>query len=116
MYAVLCTQGEMTAKELLKECPENKFAPVLVMRNEEGTIVPVFKSEDMAARFTKRNLPKEWGIFGAIPLTIRDCEWMEEKQWKFCLLTFPRKLVDVVEFDIEILEYEESPDVLTKRI
>ena len=116
MFAILCTQGEMTARELFKECKENKFAPILIMRNEEGTIVPIFHNQDTAHKFTKRNVPKEWAIFGAVQLTPRDCEWMEMKGWKFCLLDFPRKLKDVVDFDVEILEYDEVPDVFAHRI
>lgn len=113
MFAVLCTQGEMTAFQVLKECRKDKFAPILVMRNEGESVVPLFPSQKVAARFVDRNLPKEWGVTGAVQVTEQDLEFLEGKGHRFCLLNFPRKLTDIVEFDIEILEYVEAPAIST---
>lgn len=112
IYAVLCSQGEMSVQELFRECRQNKFAPILVMRQDDGpTIVPCFKTQETTYKFVKRNIPKEWAVFGAVELTVQDLEWMESKGWQFSLMDFPRKLTDVVDFDVEILEYDDEPMV-----
>jgi hypothetical protein len=114
MYAVLCTQGHMTVQEIMRECRENRFSPILSMvaHGDDEVIIPVSKNQNVLQKFAKRNLPKSWGLGGAVALTDRDLKWLESKGFKFCNLEFPRKLKDVVEFDIEILEYEEAPDVM----
>lgn len=111
MYAILSSQGEMTLREVVKECHDDKFAPIVVIKNGENTVIPLFNSDSVLRRFVERNLPKDW-IFGSVSLTIRDLHWMEAKSWKFHVFEHPRKLKDIADFDVGILEYEEAPSVL----
>jgi hypothetical protein len=112
---VLCTQGEMSLGEVLRECRNDCWVPLLVMRPDEGPpVVPVFPLEETARDFARRNLPKKW-VHGAVALTDRDLEWMDSKGWDVVRYDFPRKLKDVVEFDIEILEFDEPPEVRFKK-
>jgi hypothetical protein len=107
MYAVFCTQGHMTRQELKEECSSEKWIPILVMWEigKNYPVVPLFETATLAGKFVRRNLPKEW-LCGVVDIKMRDAEWMDMKGWKATELTFPRKLKDVVRFDIEILEYE----------
>jgi hypothetical protein len=97
----------MSAQEIRAECAIEKWLPILVMRpkNEPGTVVPVFDSAYVAHKFAKRNLPSNW-LCGTVVLRRRDAEWMDDKGWRAKKLDYPRKLTNVVDFDIEILEYE----------
>ena len=111
MYVILCGQDHMSYSDMAKECSTGKWLPILVMRTgEESTIVPVFESVNTAIGFIRRNLPKDW-ICGTVPLRMRDAEWMDEHHWKAIKFDFPRKLKDIVEFDVEILEYEKEHNV-----
>jgi len=97
----------MSAQEVKAECGVEKWLPILVMRSEKepGPVVPVFDSPHVAAKFARRNLPSNW-LCGIIDLRRRDAEWMDSRGWRAKKLDYPRKLKDVVDFDIEILEYE----------
>jgi len=97
----------MSAREIKAECSVEKWLPILVMRSEKepGPVVPVFDSRDIARKFAKRNLPSNW-LCGTVVLRRRDAEWMDNHGWHAKKLDYPRKLTDVVKFDIEILEYE----------
>lgn len=118
MFGILCTQGHMSPRQIKTECVEQKFAPLLVMKanGDEDTILPVFTSQHTAMKFARRNLPKAWGLGGAVVLTQRDLDWFRDKGFAFSQMSFPRKLKDVVDFDIEILEYDESPDIEVHRV
>ena len=74
-------------------------------KKEPETVVPVFDSTQIAAKFAKRNLPHDW-LCGSVILRRRDAEWMDNKGWRAKKLDYPRKLANTVDFDIEILEYE----------
>ena len=110
-YCILCAQNYMTYQDMVKECTKEKWLPVLVMRAAEDTpIVPVFDNIETANKFIKRNLPKDW-LCGTIPMSLRDATWMDEHGWKAIKFSFPRRLTDVVKFDVEILEYEQNHNV-----
>jgi hypothetical protein len=95
----------MTKKEFREECSSGKWLPILVMRTEEKIIVPIFDTALMAGQFVKRNLPQNW-LCGVVDLQVKDAQLMDDRGWEAIKFTFPRKLKDVVDFDVEILEFE----------
>lgn len=106
--AILCGHGHMNYNDMVKECQEENWLPVLVLRTKDmpadsPPIVPIFQSEQVAAGFIRRNLPKDW-LCGTIKITLRDASWMDDKGWRALEFTFPRKMKDVVNFDVEVLE------------
>ena len=112
MYCIACTHGEMSCRDVLVECTAGKWVPILVMRPDDGPpVVPCFQSIDVARNFARRNLPKNW-LCGVVNLRLGDAEWIEGKGWEVVVYGFPRKLKDVVPFDIEVLEYDEEPAVI----
>ena len=112
IYCIVCTQGEMSYQDVLRECKSQKWVPILVMRLEEGPpIIPCFESTEVARNFARRNLPKSW-LRGVVNLTMRDTQWIDKKGWRIVLYDFPKKLKDVVPFDIEVLEYDEEPKII----
>ena len=103
----------MTVTDVQKECVFEKWVPLMVMRMNDKVILPCFRHTDVARRFIERNLPKGT-VCGVVNLTIRDAEWIDEKGWSPAVYDFPRKLTDVVEFDVEILEYDSDHEVIVQ--
>jgi hypothetical protein len=97
----------MTAKEIKEECISGKWLPILVMRtnSEDNPIVPMFDSVSVVSKFIKRNLPPNW-LCGIVDLCPQDAQWMDSKGWKAIKFDYPRKMKDIVDFDVEIIEFE----------
>jgi hypothetical protein len=105
-----------TALSVLRaRCLTRMFSVSVSRRNgclEEGPpIIPCFESTEVARNFARRNLPKSW-LRGVVNLTMRDTQWIDKKGWRIVLYDFPKKLKDVVPFDIEVLEYDEEPKII----
>lgn len=101
---IVCGQNYMTRQDMRQECA-NKWMPILVMKRNDQILIPVFASSNTAMRFAKRNLPKDW-LCGHAEIT-EDLRKLFDMKGLLCeQLAIPRKLKDIVEFDIEILEYE----------
>jgi hypothetical protein len=103
----------MTAQEMKVECGTQKWVPILVIREKDRPIVPVFEDPHIAMRFARRNLPEEW-FCGTVELDIRDAKWMDKKGWQAIKFTYPRVLKDVFVFDVEILEYEPDQKLIMR--
>ncbi len=116
MIAILCTEGRMKHHEIKDECPAGKWAPIFCYRENSKTIIPIFLEEQVAIAFVRRNLPRDW-VKGAVVLTDRDLDWMKKKDWEVREMKYPNKLKDIksINFDLEILEFEEQPDFFIKR-
>jgi hypothetical protein len=107
-FGLFCAQNHMTIKELKEECTAGKWLPMLIMQADDNSpIIPIFDTVDIAVRFAKKNLPKEW-VCGIVDIKLRDAKWMDEKGWKAIKFTYPRKLKDIVKFNVEILEYDQE--------
>ena len=105
----------MNSKELKEECTAGKWLPILVMRTDEGAkpIVPMFDSTKVAAKFVKRNLPRGW-LCGTVNMRLKDAQWMDDNGWKAIKFDYPRIMKDIVEFDIEIFEFETNHELVIK--
>jgi hypothetical protein len=115
-YAVVCTQGEMGLQEIRAECKPERWVPILVMRCEGKTKVPTFTNPDVAKQFVRRNLPERWRKgSGVVNVTAEYARIFKSKGWEVLTYDFPRKMVDIVEFDIEVVEYTDDVDVVTRR-
>jgi len=106
-YCIFCTQGQMTPQEFRKECGSECWLPILIFRNpgDQTIVVPVFESREIAKRFARKNLPRDW-YCGTLNMRMRDAEWMDNRGWRAIKYNYPHKMTDKVEFDIEILEFE----------
>lgn len=106
----------MKYHEVKEECSSGRWAPIFCYRENSKTVIPIFSDENIAIAFVRRNLPKDW-VKGAVVLTNRDLDWMVEKGWQIKEMIYPNKLKDIknIKFDLEILEFEETPDFFVKR-
>jgi hypothetical protein len=43
---------------------------------------------------------------------MRDAEWMDERGWEAIKFEYPRILKDIIEFDVEILEFEPDHELI----
>ena len=102
-YCIWCGHGCMSKGEIIKECSEDAMLPILIMRTPDEVIVPLFNNPQIAKQFIKRNLPSDWQC-GLVQITLSEAQLMDDKGWKAIVFTFPRKLKDVVEFNIEIFD------------
>lgn len=111
LFALVCTQGHMKFEEIQKECVPGKWAPLVVYRQDDKTILPLFESPKLARRFAERNLPKEW-LTGIVNLNPPDGAILDKKGILQKLFTvFPNKLTDIVEFDIVVHEFDPDTEV-----
>lgn len=111
MIAILHTDGGLNAEDIYQECHDDKWAPVLTYQKDGVTTVVVFNSEEIAKKFIKRNLNKNW-IVGAVYLGDEGIEFIKSKGWNIELMDWPRKLS---EFQFEVVEFETSPHVQCTR-
>lgn len=115
IWFVFSTMGEMNLKDILNECQNQSWVPLLIVRTNEEVLIPYFYSQENAIKFAKRNLPKNQ-IFGTTILTENDIEilkenWVNKKGWKLQGLNHPRLMKDLGKFDVEVFEFSEKPDV-----
>jgi len=111
MIAIICTDGQLSHKDIQRECIKQKWIPLLTLKSQEKTILPVFNLADIAYKFVVRNLPKEWK-HGCVHLTNDDIATIIKKNWTIQPMDFPRKIKDNPEFEMsfEIHEFTEEPD------
>ena len=117
--AAITTAGEMSFSDIKNECGKEGWVPLVVYKVEADgvsqVVLPLFSSEDVCKKWCKRNLPKEWDLFGGCFLQKEDLEQFEkEKGWTFQSFSFPRKIKDVVEFIVEPCELNSNPEVYAR--
>jgi hypothetical protein len=110
IYAIVCAQNEMSYQDVAKECTQEKWVPLLVMRADDDLIIPLFEDVRIAKQFAKRNLPESW-LSGVVNITEDDAAFIDAKGWNHVLYNYPRKVKDIVKFDIEILEYKPGKEL-----
>jgi len=110
LYAIVCTQGHMKLKDINDECLPQKWAPLVVFRQDGKTILSLFDSPLIAKRFAERNFPKTW-LTGMVNLNPRDFEILNEKGILCTTFQFPRKLKPTDELDIIIHEFDPDTEV-----
>jgi hypothetical protein len=119
MFALLYTDGQLILRDIMKECIQQKWIPLLVYRENDDVnpILPVFNDEDVAKSFMKRNLPKKWS-HGTIMLSEDDLNSIKKKGWMLKNFDFPSKIKDCenILMDLEIFELQEIPDLMTSRL
>lgn len=119
MFALICTDGQMSVSEIHAECVKEKWVPLLVYRSKDSKqpILPTFTLLDTARAFSKRNLPKEW-LKGTVWLTDVDIQNIEKRGWRMEPFEYPRKMKDLpdIEFGFEIHEFAEEPVFKTGRL
>lgn len=111
-WLVFATLGEMKITDVIHECQPGSWAPVLVFRDGDKTVVPILPTQDHAIRFAQRNLPKGQ-VFGTLVLTPEDVEKISKeftaKGFTFVELSHPKKMASKA--DVEVYEFCGAPDV-----
>lgn len=115
LYAIICTDDQMTFEEIANECQAEHWCPLLAYRHEEKVIIPVFRLPTVAGRFVQRNFTKG-GLWGVVGLTSHSLKWMLEKGWILKCFDYPQKICDYgLEQGIEILEFDQQPNLIGYR-
>ncbi len=115
MIFVFTTLGDMSYREVFKECGSEKFAPLLLYEYEGKRILPFFDNAETCRKFCRRNLPKEWPS-GAVHLTKEDLGVLATQNLMFEKFHWPRKIKDLVTWDVHVHEFVNTPDIITDRI
>lgn len=117
MIALIYSDGSISPTDLKKECQNQKWIPLAVVKDKvEQIFVICFNSQDIARKFSKRNFPKNW-IQGSIKLSDADLNFIDKKKWKIKILDFPRLLNSHPEYTLsfEILDFYEEPELFYTR-
>jgi len=110
MLVAFCTEGQMDLDAVIKECGGERWIPLLVIKTENKTVLPIFIDSEVCRKFCKRNLPKDW-VFGCVDLTYEDVEVLAKKDLEVLEFTYPRLLKDAFDFGIEIHEFVSEIEV-----
>ena len=116
MFVILCTEGLMTLNEIETECVNKKWVPILVFRKNQNDTpcVPVFQNNEVAIKFVKKNLPKNW-VNACVHLSSFDYEELISKKWIIKEMNYPHR-IDFSEFFIEIFELKDEPGFRVNRL
>lgn len=119
MFAILCTDGELDYKAVIKECRPEKWIPLFAYyeaKSPNKPIIPLFHDDNTAKNFAKRNFPKEW-LKGAVFVTPENIAWMTERGWEMNPMAFPRKMNGLpgITFGFEVMDFFEEPDIMVRR-
>jgi hypothetical protein len=120
MICILFTDGVMNQHDIVSECKTQKWVPICVYREKSVVdAVPTvigFNDQEMAKKFAKRNLPKDW-VRGGVKLADEDVKWIKDKGWNIEIFTFPKLMNShpVYEISFEVLEFSEEPDLRYQR-
>lgn len=104
LYLAISSDGQMTGQQMLLELQEHRIAPVMTFQQDDKTILPLFKSKEMANKFAKRNTPKEYTI-GTMLVGEKEAEQIKAKGWETEIWDFPKKrpiVVEVLELEREV--------------
>lgn len=117
-YFIFTTFGEMTVQDLINECHQQSWAPLLVARPREPglpTLVPCFPTRAIAAKFVERNMAKNQ-LHGSVTLDVENLaklhsEWVAGRGWKIEYLDHPRRITSTHQLDVEVFELSTQPDI-----
>lgn len=119
MFALIYTDGQLRYNDIAKECLNQKWIPLMIYHDliTSSIILPLFKYESIAKSFMKRNLPRSWS-HGSISLCESDLKNIAIKGWELKEYEYPNKIKDRTDIKIgfEILELDESPDLIATRL
>lgn len=110
MYVIVYTDGMISHQDMIKECIAEKWFPVCVYKNKEteDQTVLFFTSEEVAYKFSKRNLPKTWNR-ACIKIQAKTFEWIKANH-KIEILNWPKNIKDRqdIELSFTIVEFLED--------
>ncbi len=88
-WVVIYPTKDVTLRDLQTECRQDNWAPVLILRNGDRIVVPMFRDVKVCQAFIKRNLPvgEMVGFMGASEV---DLKTYTDKGWEVEWLTHPK--------------------------
>lgn len=118
MICILFTDGVLKLHEI-DECKKEKWVPLCVYREKSTDGVPTvigFDNQEIAKKFAKRNLPKDW-LRGCVELVEEDVAWIKDKGWKIEVFTFPKLMKNhsLYEISFEVVELSGEPELHYQR-
>jgi len=104
-YVVVFTDGDIDIQDIKKDCHVNNWSPVLILRTNEGIVVPLFRDSGICINFIKRNVPKNQMV-GIMGMNEMDTQLFTDKGWKIDWHTYPKLYLNRqgYEIDVEAIE------------
>jgi len=114
-YGIIFNDGNLSIGDFKKECQQESWLPLTVIRQDDETSVPIFTNPETAHKFMKRNFKAREVLTGLLMLTDKDIENIKDKGGKVLDLKWPNKYKDRkdCQIDVEIFEIDSKPDVMT---
>ena len=109
-YFLVSNHGEMSVQEMFRELAEERIAPIVALEGEEKTTVLLFSTSSVCKKFAKRNLPKSW-VNGEIEVHKDDLDFVSSKGWDIEYFDWPRKVRNVDELGVVVLELSRETEV-----
>lgn len=116
MFAVLCSDGAITADDVTGACRREQWVPLAVTRPrgqpEATPTLLLFDTQQIARKFAIKNFPKEW-LVSVVQLADEDYEWIKERGWNIEKIQYPRTMNSHPDYELgyAILEFRTHPDV-----
>lgn len=110
VWLVWSTLGEMTREEVVKECGEGSWAPLVIWREGDKIVVPWFGDQETAIKFCKRNFGTKI-CWGTLDMVLTDVEKLDKMGWEFRKFTFPNIVKDRVKLEIEVFQLCAQPTI-----
>lgn len=113
-WVVIYPTEDVTLKDLQTECQKENWAPVLVLRHEGKTFVPMFRRAEVCQAFIKRNLPEGvmCGVMGASEV---DTKTYTDKGWIIEWLDYPKLFTSRPGWSIEVEPVESDFELTVHR-
>lgn len=104
-FVGIFTDGIMSLEEIRNEAQVQNWAPVLVLKTENGIVVPLFRDYKTCFNFMKRNAPKGQ-LIGIMGMSEVDTSRFTDKGWKIDWHTYPKLYTNRPGFEIaaEVIE------------
>jgi len=100
-YIIVFTDGDLNIQEIKNECHVDNWSPVLILRTNEGVIVPLFRDRKICINFIKRNVPKKQMV-GIMGMSEIDTQLFADKGWNIDWHTYPKLYLNREGFKIEV--------------
>lgn len=100
-FALIRTSNELKIHDLRNECQQEKWAPVLVLRYPNRTVIPLFTNVQIARKFLRRNVPRN-EICGVMGMIDEDTQIFINRGWEIDWHHHPRKYVDRPDIQIDV--------------
>lgn len=109
-FVVVFTDGDLDFSEMKNEAQKENWAPILVLRHQGQTIVPVFRDMGVCHDFMRRNvLGKQ--LKAIVGMSEVDLKRFTDRGFKLDWHDFPKRYVDRPGYEVSLEVVETDFDI-----